>query len=142
MLNIYQKSPEEILNAFGLRQTSCRKDVLDEFLRSRFALSQGYLESHIDHSHDRVTIYRNLKTFLEKGILHKVLDDEGVVKYALCKDDCSPSVHDHGHVHFKCEKCGRTVCMDQVHIPGISIPAEFEVTEINLLVQGICDQCS
>lgn len=76
------------LSDFDLRSTPCRLDVLSSFQAVDFALSQGDIEQKLSEQYDRVTIYRTLKTFLTSGLLHKVLDDNGGVKYALCKELC------------------------------------------------------
>lgn len=132
----------ETLKTFSLRHTNGREEVLDLFIKADHALSHGDIEHGLGPDHDRVTIYRTLRTFLDKGILHKVLDDEGNPKYALCRDTCAQGHHHHDHVHFKCETCGQTTCLDQVLIPAISLPAGYAPKELNLLIQGVCDECT
>ena len=88
-----------------------------------------------------MTIYRTLSTFLEKGILHKVLDDTGVMKYALCSDECAPGHHHHDHIHFKCTNCGKTLCIEQARLPRFELPKGFATTEVNVLMQGTCPDC-
>lgn len=132
---------EQILKEYKLRNTECRNLVLEHFLNYDFALSQGFLEQQLPEDFDRVTIYRTLKTFLDSGLIHRILDDEGGVKYALCNDNCTSEKHNHSHVHFKCEKCGKTICIDSVSIPNLQLPGQFTVNEINLLVSGICENC-
>ncbi|MDQ1086474.1 Fur family transcriptional regulator [Siphonobacter sp. SORGH_AS_1065] len=131
------------LKQHNLRHTEAREEVLDLFYNKSFALSHGGLESELQERFDRVTIYRTLKTFLDKGIIHKVLDDEGTVKYAMCKDACQSEdhTHHHDHVHFKCLSCGQTTCLDHVKIPSLALPEGYKRQEINLLVQGICPDC-
>ena len=73
------------LKEYDLRHTGCREDILQSFQSYSHALSHGDLETLFGERFDRVTIYRTLKTFVEKGIIHKVLDDEGGTKYALCR---------------------------------------------------------
>ncbi|GAA4410115.1 transcriptional regulator [Nibrella viscosa] len=132
----------QTLRDFSLRHTSNRQEVLDLFLQTDHALSHSDIENGLGPDHDRVTIYRTLKTFLEKGILHKVLDDEGGTKYALCRTTCAQNDHHHDHVHFKCEQCGQTTCLDDVIIPALSLPSGYRRKEINLLVQGVCSECN
>lgn len=124
-----------------LRTTSCREDVLETFANREMALSHGDLESTLGERFDRVTIYRTLKTFLEKGIIHKVLDDEGT-RYALCRERCSEHDHHHDHVHFKCNACGQTNCLENLHVPAVKLPEGYRVEEVNLLIQGLCAECS
>lgn len=136
-------TPLDILQDHKLRITNCRKEVLAVFLKKKAALSHADLEEMLKKDFDRVTIYRTLKTFLENDLVHKVLDDSGASKYALCAHTPeSKHNHDHEHVHFKCEKCGKTKCIEEVTLPKVILPAGFVNKEVNLLVQGICDQCS
>lgn len=132
----------EILKTHDLRHTNSREDILVFFQHQTSALSHSDLEIQLGNQLDRVTIYRTLKTFLDKGILHKVLDDEGGTKYALCRTtECSHQKHQHDHVHFKCNSCGNTTCIESVHIPALLLPEGYERHEVNLLVQGICADC-
>ena len=137
-----QHEIKNILKEYELRNTSCREEILDIFLQRNFALSHADIESTIHEDFDRVTVYRTLKTFLDKGIIHKVLDDEGVTKYALCKEKCSHTEHHHEHVHFKCVECGLTNCLDNVQIPKIGLPAGYSLSETSLLMQGVCELCN
>ena len=133
---------KNILKNHDLRHTSCREEVLDIFLQRDFALSHADLEANTSDHFDRVTVYRTLKTFLDAGIIHKVLDDEGVTKYALCRERCTSAAHHHEHVHFKCTACGQTNCLDNVQIPAINLPDGYQAAETNLLVQGVCRNCN
>jgi Fur family transcriptional regulator, ferric uptake regulator len=131
---------DQLLKDFRLRTTASRQAILHLFLQKDYALSHGDIENGIDNSLDRVTVYRTLKTFLDKGLIHKVLDDEGSLKYALCNEACSVKGHHHDHVHFKCVKCGQTSCLD-VEVPPVKLPKGFKPKEVNILIQGVCDQC-
>lgn len=131
----------QILKNYQLRNTTSREAILDLFIRNDFALSYSDIEHEIATSFDRVTVYRTLKTFLDKGVIHKVLDDEGSLKYALCSEPCSSHEHHHEHVHFKCEKCGQTNCLEAVTIPPVGLPKGFTAKEMNLLIQGTCRKC-
>ncbi|GGZ20132.1 hypothetical protein GCM10007049_10850 [Echinicola pacifica] len=132
----------QILKNHQLRVTSCRRDVLETFLDKNIALSHSDLEEELKENFDRVTIYRTLKTFLDSDLIHKVLDDTGVTKYALCHHDVLEDHHDHEHVHFKCDVCGETQCIAEIALPALSLPAGYVVKEKSLLVQGICSKCS
>jgi Fur family ferric uptake transcriptional regulator len=136
--------PEIKLDQFGLRSTHSRLAVLAAFQQAGYALSQGDIEQSLSSQFDRVTIYRTLKSFLASGLLHKVLDDQGSIKYALCQDMCHHDTdqHQHDHVHFKCTKCGQTTCLETVHIPQIILPEYFIKQESNLLIQGVCRGCN
>jgi Fur family ferric uptake transcriptional regulator len=130
-----------LLRDFNLRATPNREEILHLFLLKNYALSHSDIEKEIDNSLDRVTVYRTLKTFLDKGLIHKVLDDEGSLKYALCKEACNMAEHHHDHVHFKCTKCGQTSCLN-VDVPAIKLPKGYQAKEVNLLIQGVCERCN
>ncbi|TAE49844.1 MAG: transcriptional repressor [Bacteroidetes bacterium] len=132
----------EILRKHSLRHTQSRTDILGIFVARSNALSEREIESVLGDACDRVTIYRTLTTFLEKGILHKVPDNEGLMKYALCPSDChSGHSHRHDHVHFKCTQCGLTRCVEDVRIPGVSLPDGYQLQEVSMLLQGLCPDC-
>jgi Fur family ferric uptake transcriptional regulator len=133
--------PGRLLKNFKLRATPSRETILQLFLGQPYALSHGDIEQEMPSDFDRVTVYRTLKTFLDKGIIHKVLDDEGTMKYALCNEACSDTSHHHDHVHFKCTRCGHTQCLDQ-DVPAMRLPRGFKAVEVNILIQGVCEKCS
>jgi Fur family ferric uptake transcriptional regulator len=130
-----------LLKDFKLRSTPARQEILHLFLKKDYALSHSDIENEIADDLDRVTVYRTLKTFSDRGLIHKVLDDEGSLKYALCTEACSTAQHRHEHVHFKCTSCGQTNCLN-VDIPLVKLPKGYKPKEINLLIQGICQNCS
>lgn len=130
-----------LLKDFRLRSTPTRQEILHLFLKKDYALSHSDIESEIADDIDRVTVYRTLKTFTDRGLIHKVLDDGGSLKYALCSEACSATQHRHEHVHFKCIRCGQTNCLD-IEIPRVKLPEGYKPKEVNLLVQGTCQNCS
>lgn len=136
-------SIKNTLKRYDLRHTSCRQDVLSLFQVSVKALSHGDVEQQLSDQYDRVTIYRTLKTFVEVGLIHKVLDEDGL-RYAHCKDECQTPDHQHhhNHVHFKCQQCGQTSCLDSVQIPAIKLPNGYAQQEVNLLIEGVCVVCN
>ncbi len=130
----------QLLKEFSLRSTPSRKAILNMFLKRNYALAHTDIEKGIAAHFDRVTVYRTLKTFLDKGLIHKVLDDEGGLKYALCSSACFITGHQHDHVHFKCSRCGQTNCLN-VEVPPLKLPKGYQAAERNLLIQGICALC-
>lgn len=133
---------KSLLKEHSLRLTQGRADVITVFLNKNIAISHSDIESEVDGQYDRVTIYRTLKSFLDKGLIHKVLDDSGVIHYALCHDACSEDHHLDNHIHFKCEECGETTCLDHVSIPEVALPNGFRAKESNFLIGGVCAKCS
>ena len=86
--------------------------------------------------------FQNLQTFLEKGIIHLIPTTDNIIKYALCSDKCITTGHHHdNHVHFLCDDCGKTVCLDEITIPSVTLPKGFIKKEINMVVSGVCSSC-
>ncbi|MCS6833171.1 MAG: transcriptional repressor [Flammeovirgaceae bacterium] len=135
-------NPHDTLKKNNLRITSSRLEILQVFIDNSFALSESDIEGMISNNCDRATIYRTINTFLEEGIIHKVLDSQHVVKYALCRDDCQDGHHRHEHIHFKCNCCGNTTCLEGIAIQPIQLPEGFKLQEVNLLVVGVCKKCN
>ncbi|MDA0193875.1 MAG: transcriptional repressor [Bacteroidetes bacterium] len=130
---------EAILRAHAMRITACRIDVLDSFLGTGHALSFKDLEGKLTQ-YDRVTLYRTLNSFIDKGIIHKIFSDSGFISFGICYDTCSPHHHHHNHVHFKCDACGNIECLPSYHVPVPEISG-YKITEANLLVNGLCSKC-
>ncbi len=133
---------KKILKDHSLRLTQGRMDVVSVFLSKDFAVSHSDIESEVENQYDRVTIYRTLKSFLDRGLIHKVLDDNGTTRYALCAEACANGDHHHNHIHFKCMTCGQTSCLEHVDIPDVKLPKGFAPKESNYLISGICDRCN
>jgi Fur family transcriptional regulator, ferric uptake regulator len=132
----------QILQHHRLRHTQSRADILGIFLDQGAALSEREIEAAMSAPCDRVTIYRTLSTFLERGIIHKVLDNAGAMRYALCSSHCQEGPqHQHDHVHFKCLQCGQTICLEEVPIPAVQLPPGFQLREVNMLLEGVCANC-
>ena len=76
----------DILHRRQLSSTESRRKILSLFLNSHDALTHGDIEREVGDKYDRVTIYRTLQTFEEKGIVHTIPTADNAVLYALCKD--------------------------------------------------------
>lgn len=132
---------KELLQKSGLRLTRQRAEVLTIFSDKKVALTQADIEKVLPAQFDRITLYRILRSFEANGILHKVLDDSGTTRFALCGDNCHEKDHQHQHVHFKCTSCEEIQCLEQVEIPPISLPKGYIFGEAKLLVEGTCRSC-
>ncbi|MFZ9660960.1 MAG: Fur family transcriptional regulator [Chitinophagaceae bacterium] len=131
----------DILKRNQLSITDSRKSILQQFVQSKVALAHHELERNTSEKIDRVTIYRTIQTFMDKGILHTIPTADNTIRYALCKEECSEGHHHDDHVHFVCERCGITTCLDETAIPSIPLPKGYKSTQVNILVNGICKSC-
>lgn len=133
---------DDILKRNQLSVTNGRRKILELFLRQSGALSHSEIEKKTGGKFDRVTLYRTLQAFLEKGVIHSIPTADNAVRYALCKDNCSAGQHRDDHVHFVCQRCGNTMCLEDTTIPAIRLPSGFVGQQVEIVVSGICKACS
>ncbi len=131
----------EILKKHQLRNTEIRRQVLSIFIElGDTALSSQEIEEKFDKI-DRVTLYRVLKNFEEKGIIHVAIDGSNKTRYAMCSDNCTTHHHHDQHAHFHCQKCDTTTCMDMINVPAVRIPKDYVLEDAQLVLTGICKNC-
>jgi Fur family transcriptional regulator, ferric uptake regulator len=131
----------EILRRKHLSVTDSRKKILSLFLNTSDALAHGDIERKAGEKFDRVTVYRTLQTFVEKGIIHTIPTADNSIRYALCKE-CEEGHHHDEHVHFVCTNCGKTICLDDVVSPKIELPEGYIAQEVQVVINGICKDCN
>lgn len=135
------KSIETILKSNKLSVTAGRQKILQLFLNSGGALAHADIEKKAGDHFDRVTIYRTLQAFVEKGLIHTIPTSDNSIKYALCKDDCGEGHHHDHHVHFVCNVCNNTFCLDGVVTPEVDLPEGYQSVELEVVAKGVCKNC-
>lgn len=84
---------------------------------------------------DRATIYRNLKLFVEQGILREVNINKGISSYEI-------KVQNDNHQHFICENCEKVIPIDiDPKVIEKVIPEGIEVEDFELNLKGRCGEC-
>ena len=130
----------DILHRRQLSSTESRRKILSLFLAEGDALTHGDIEKKVGENFDRVTIYRTLQTFEEKGIIHSIPTADNSILYALCKE-CEEGHHHDDHVHFVCTNCNKTICLDDIVSPNIELPAGYEAQNVQVVINGVCKDC-
>lgn len=133
---------EELLKSRKLRVTDFRLAVLDIFDQNKHAVSMEQIEASLGEF-DRITLYRTIKSFIEKGIIHEIVMSGDIKKLALCDDSCESHdhAHHHQHVHFRCKKCEEVFCEDVDNFPNLGLSG-FQIDSIEIQAQGICKNCA
>ena len=139
MVFIMEKA-EEILKIKDVNPTAVRILVLRYLLEHLKPQSLKDIEKGLMHT-DRSSIFRSLKTFEEKKVVHSIEDGSGMIKYAVCPTGCNCDPQDL-HYHFYCTKCGYTYCLLDNPIPIIKLPQNFKMQRANMVVKGLCNKCS
>ena len=108
------------LESKGIRPTANRILVMKTLMGEQNPQSLSNLERKMV-SMDKSSIFRTLTLFLEHDVVHAFEDGRGVLCYELCEEKGACDHHD-GHIHFYCESCQRSFCMEDIHIPSFELP--------------------
>ena len=114
------------LESKGIRPTANRILVMKTLMGEQNPQSLSNLERKMV-SMDKSSIFRTLTLFLEHDVVHAFEDGRGVLCYELCEEKGACDHHD-GHIHFYCESCQRSFCMEDIHIPSFELPEAFTPT--------------
>lgn len=128
---------QQLLADRGIRVTSQRMALLQQLSKARRALSHPELTEQMASSTlDRATIYRNLVSLSEMGLLVRTQLGDGVWRYELPRTDA----REHGkHPHFVCTDCGDVTCLSEGSVAIRGDAAKNRVAEVQL--RGLCTGC-
>lgn len=129
----------DLLTAHGIRPTANRILVVRALLAAERPMSLTELERKL-LTLDKSGIFRALTLFRDNHLVHVIEDGGGSVRYELCMSD--GDADDDLHVHFYCERCRRTFCIDNVPVPVVSLPAGYAPETVNYMIKGLCPSCS
>jgi Fe2+ or Zn2+ uptake regulation protein len=93
---------DAVLEKHSLKKTPLRRRILLAFAEAKAVLSQADLITAISKDTevvDRVSIYRNLASLKQAGVLHEVDSNS----YVFCSHECEG----HAHLLLFCQKCHR-----------------------------------
>lgn len=127
------------LESKGIRPTANRILVMKTLMGEQNPQSLSNLERKMV-SMDKSSIFRTLTLFLEHDVVHAFEDGRGVLCYELCEEKGACDHHD-GHIHFYCESCQRSFCMEDIHIPSFELPEGFSPHSISFVIKGECPEC-
>ena len=135
-----RKEIQELMQARLVRPTANRISIALALARAGRPMSLGELETELD-TIDKSGISRALTLFRTNHMVHVLEDGSDSVRYELC---LSPDEHSDSdeHVHFYCEKCGKTFCLNEITIPQVSLPQGWEPISTNYMIKGVCPACS
>lgn len=127
------------LESKGIRPTANRILVMKTLMGEQNPQSLSNLERKMV-SMDKSSIFRTLTLFLKHDVVHAFEDGRGVLCYELCEEKGACDHHD-GHIHFYCESCQRSFCMEDIHIPSFELPEGFYPHSISFVIKGECPDC-
>ena len=124
---------EQFLESKDIRVTAMRLLIYKFLANKQIAVTLSDIENAFEKA-DRTTLYRTIKTFEEKAIVHQIDDGTGITKYALCENGCNCEIETDLHLHFHCNNCNETICLTEHKIPLIKVPDGFVSENVNLVV--------
>lgn len=129
--------PVEILYQRNLKRTSCREGIIELVMNAGEALSENEIRERLQGNYDRTTFYRSFKTLEEHAILHKIVVDNQLVKYALD----TTVTHLAAHAHFYCLECQTVKCMENIPLARYPLPDGYQDVATEVLIKGTCATC-
>ena len=139
--NAFSRS-SDIIVRFGLDPTLNRILVLSALSESDHPLTARDVYEELRHRHklNRVTVYRILDLFAEKGVVSKISTGERSFCYCA-RFGRWPQ----GHCHFHCTRCGKVECIDKdllaLNPDELKNRLSLDVRHIELRLDGVCTAC-
>ena len=133
-----QQKYVELLEQHGVKPTANRLLVLGALCETESPLSLKEIEDRV-FPIDKSGVFRTLNTFHKHHLLHIIEGAENGVRYELCHNHSTDS-HDDQHLHFYCEQCKNTFCLN-TPIPEVPLPDGFEAHGQNYMIKGLCPAC-
>ena len=135
-----QESILRLMEHHGVRPTANRILIAGALSRAGRPMSMGELEDALE-TVDKSVISRTLSLFREQHLVHVIEDGGDGVRYELCHSHHDDH-DDDTHVHFHCESCGRTFCLEDIPVPEVAVPDGFKASSVNYMIKGTCPDCS
>lgn len=133
---------DRLLLESGLRPSPARILVTKVLQKSNKPLSVQEIEQILE-TLDRSSITRTLPRLLEAGLIHGFSDGSGSMKYEFCRSSHHQPAAPHNdlHAHFRCHKCGETICLTDVKIKMPRIPQGYKAENVSFIITGLCPGC-
>ena len=128
----------QIMQQHGIRPTANRIIVAKALAEESRPLSMAELEDRIG-SIDKSGIFRTLMLFKEQHLVHVIEEGEGT-RYELCHSLNHQEDNDM-HVHFHCERCGKTICLEDIPVPEVALPDGYDMQSASFIIKGLCPKC-
>lgn len=126
MEHIHTQEPDQIYF------TSFRSSVAQILEAHHAALTAKEIAHRMGYKTDRVTLFRTLKLFEQKQMIHRIATHDGVIRYRWGNREA--------HAHFFCTVCRVVYCVPQPEIHFTHLPS-FTITGHQTNLSGCCSQC-
>lgn len=133
----------QMLEAHGIKPTANRILIARVLGDAPNPMSMTEIETALE-TVDKSVISRSLALFGSAHLLHRIdAGGEGAL-YELCRrsHDRQDGGDDDMHVHFYCELCRKTFCMEDIPVPHVGLPDGYEAVSVNYIASGLCPACA
>ena len=134
-----QEEIVERLEKKGIKATANRVLVYKALMQVERPQSLSALEDALV-TMDKSSLFRVLTLFLEHDVVHAFEDGRGVLQYELCGSEGACNMAD-SHLHFYCESCHESFCLEDIHVPSIDLPEGFTSHSVSFVIKGECPHC-
>ena len=128
-----------LLRKVGLKSTMTRIAVLQQLWLEKRPVSHSELVQSLAGVGDQATIYRNLVSFVDKGLARVASTASGTVRYEPIQE--GEEEHEI-HPHFVCQDCGVVTCLPTSTVITAVDPSWSErLQQSKVQFVGVCDIC-
>jgi len=130
-----------ILQKAGISKTSQRLAVLDILFKAKIPLSVNAIRQTLETEAniDKVTIYRILSVFKDRGIIREIASAGGANYFEMA------TLENPLHPHFSCRNCGAFTCLAPLSFtqaPELILPKDdYSIDHIEINISGLCACC-
>ena len=128
------------LKAQKLKITPKRQAILEYFIKEGRYLTPEQVWEKLKKSFKHLgypSVYRNLESFKDCGILTKIEREDRRLYYALC------NIHEGNphHHHIVCIKCGKVDDVEGCVLSGVKNAGGYKVLKHVVQFEGLCPEC-
>ncbi|KHK02714.1 Fur family transcriptional regulator [Desulfovibrio sp. TomC] len=131
-----------MLTRAGIDPTPLRLAVAEVLAGEGRALPAGDILTLVRRQHqaNKVTLYRILDLFVEKGLARRHSSGDRALRYCL-----EPGFSDRPHCHAYCVRCGRMECLPAalgvVDVAALGPMLAMDVMAVEVRIDGVCASC-
>lgn len=121
-----------------------QKEILIKYLKNNANKHLNISEIQKDLSNEigLTTIYRIINSLVQKGIVSKIPLENS---QGFCYQYNSEKEHCSNHYHLICEKCNKTIHIENDNIKKVLKEIEnenqFKINNNRIVFYGLCDKC-
>ncbi len=124
-----------ILKSYNIPVTKNRLIILNTFIKANRIISQKDLLNKSHPALSRVSVFRNLNLFTEKGIILRIPGADRINRYVLQEDDKT------AYSYFICRNCKKVILIKTIAPARVKLPKGYSQQNMMIWISGICKTC-